>query len=483
MTQAKRHCLRILTPVHIGCDEVYEPTAFVIDREKRRLRSFDPFEFLRMLKQEDKGQFTAICKKGTLESILELYRFILKKCPPDIRATEVGICEELAGHYANNLETQRHNFNIRREFNTFVIPRTAFNPNSGLPFIPGSSVKGALRTAYLNAQQKKKPAGRQSEGKDLEKDLLKYKSFETDPFRLVKVSDFMPIGGMKTRIVYGVNRKKKPGQFEAGGPPQILEVVEPGCFFEGWISVNTPESGSEIANPVTLEALLDSVKGFYTRELDRENRDLQGLGIMAVKQQGSQDCRVLRLGRHSGAECVTIEGHRKIRIMKGRGNRPEYEKNATTLWFAADSRNPTGGQSLVPFGWAILEPLTQEVYQEIMRSLDAASTGPLSIPKETELAVGVHKKEMDEGFGRKASELSKPVQREMWHGVHLSWDPGSQTVSANTPDGKAFTKERSVIPESIYDRLCGKRKTVRADIEVEPAGGKNFKIISIEPVS
>jgi len=481
MTQAKRYCLRILTPVHIGCDEVYEPTAFVIDRQERRLKSFDPLEFLRLLKEEDKKKFSAICKKGTLESILELYRFMRQNCPSDIRATEVTVCEDLVNHYAKNLETQ-HNFNIKREFNTFVIPRTAFNPNSGLPCIPGSSMKGALRTAYLNAQQKKKPALQQNKGKDLKKELLKYRSFETDPFRLVKVSDFMPIGGMKTKIVYGVNRKKKPGQFEAGGPPQILEVVEPGCLFEGWISVDTPESGSEIANPVTLGALLDSVRDFYTRELDRENKDIQGLGGAAVKQPDSPLSHILRVGRHSGAECVTIEGHRNIRIMRGK-QPAKFGSNATTLWFAADSRNPAGGQSLVPFGWAILESLTDEVYQQIKQSLDAVSDGPLSIPKKTEIAGGEKKMEMEEGFVHGASELPKRTQREMWHGVYLSWDPGSRTVTASTAEGKAFTKDQALIPASIKDRLCGKRKPVRADIEVEPAGGKNFNITRIDPLS
>ncbi|MGA2224290.1 MAG: type III-A CRISPR-associated RAMP protein Csm5 [Syntrophobacteraceae bacterium] len=481
MNKTMRFCLRILTPVHIGCDEVYEPTAFVIDREKQQLRVFDPIEFLRLLNEEDKKKFSAICQKGTLESILELYRFMRQKCPSDIPATEVTVCGDLVNHYAKNLQTQ-HNFNMKKEFNTFVIPRTAFNPNSGLPYIPGSSVKGALRTAYLNARQKKKPASKHDKGKDLEKELLEYRSFETDPFKLVKVSDFMPIVGMRTKIVYGVNRKKKPGQFEAGGPPQILEVVEPGCFFEGWISIDTPMTGSGIAAPITLKALLDSVRAFYTGELDRENKDLQGLGGTAVKQPDLPLSHILRVGRHSGAECVTIEGHRNIRIMRGK-QPARFGSNATTLWFAADSRNPTGGQSLVPFGWAILESLTDEVYQQIKQSLDTVPNGPLSIPKETEIALGEQKTAMDEGSGHGASERPKPPQCEMWRGVSLYWDPSSRTVTATTAGEKAFTKDQALIPESIKDRLCGKRKPVLADIEVEPAGGKNFKITRIDPLS
>ncbi|MGV8073747.1 MAG: type III-A CRISPR-associated RAMP protein Csm5 [Syntrophobacteraceae bacterium] len=479
MKQTMRCCLRILTPVHIGCDEVYEPTSFVIDGQRRQLKSFDTLEFLRSLSADDKMRFSAICSKGTLDSIIELYRFIRAKCPDDIRAKTVEVCEGLASHYSHNLEGQRRISNLRSEFNTFVVPRTAFNPNTNLPYVPGSSVKGALRTAYLNAQQKKTPASRQSNAKKLEEELLKYRNIETDPFKLVKVSDFMPLGDVRTRIVYGINRKKNPGRFESKGVPQIMEIVAPGCLFEGWISVDTPQNGSGITTLVTLDTLLNSAGNFYSGELNRENKDLQGMGSTGLLQIESPSSCLVRVGRHSGAECVTVEGHRDIRIM---GRPPKHDTKSSTIWLASDSRNPAANQAVIPFGWAMIEPLTDEAYQELQRSQKATEKIVQPAPHKAETQGDEQLPGGVRPLSAVVSEIPKPPQRETWQAAELFWDPGSQMVKAISKTGNAFVKGKSLIPESIQERLCGKkRKPVSADVEVEKVGNA-FKITRIEPL-
>jgi CRISPR-associated protein Csm5 len=63
----------------------------------------------------------------------------------------------------------------------------------------------------------------------------------------------------------------------------------------------------------------------------------------------------LRVGRHSGAESVTVSGARNgaIKIMKGRGQPPKYADAPKTLWLAADSKDQRTG--LLPFGWLLVE--------------------------------------------------------------------------------------------------------------------------------
>lgn len=41
--------LKVLSPVHIGCDEVYEPTGFAIDEEQKKLIAFEAASFLSRL--------------------------------------------------------------------------------------------------------------------------------------------------------------------------------------------------------------------------------------------------------------------------------------------------------------------------------------------------------------------------------------------------------------------------------------------------
>jgi CRISPR-associated protein Csm5 len=316
--------LRILSPVHVGCDEVYEPTTFTIDEEKGSLIVFEPLEFLKSLGAQEKRQFSEICGKGTIGSILELYKFLRNRRPP---GKTVDVCPGLVEHYKKTLGLPIHDQRkLREELNNFSIARTSFNPNTDRPFIPGSAIKGALRTAYLNgrASLRKMPSssGRGS-AKELEKTLLDGGSFATDPFRMLKISDFQPVGPVRTRIVYAVNRTKEPGRFEARGLHQILEVIEPDTLLEGWISVDRPHEKSGIKNPLTADTLMRNAEAFFGGEMGRESQCLAALGATTLKAEKLENAFLLRLGRHSGAECVTVEGHRNIRIMQGKGEKTD----------------------------------------------------------------------------------------------------------------------------------------------------------------
>jgi len=58
--------------VHIGCDDVYEPTSFVIDEEKRTLVEFDPMEFIKNLTPSERERFSRICSGDDLLQIFSL---------------------------------------------------------------------------------------------------------------------------------------------------------------------------------------------------------------------------------------------------------------------------------------------------------------------------------------------------------------------------------------------------------------------------
>lgn len=355
------------SPIHIGCDEVYEPMSFVIDEQRDLLVSFDPFDFLKGLNDGDRQRFSDICKKGSIESILEIYKFMRgKRCP----GHEVRICTGFKKHYQETLAIPlRDDRKIQQELNKFVISRTAFNPLTNLPYIPGSSIKGALRTAWLNRKQQDKKVPKVQDArkaKDLEKELMDGGSFDTDPFRLVKVSDFMPVGRARTRISYAVNEKKRMSEYPARGPFQILEVIEPGSMFEGSITVNVPPDGSKIVSPVDIRSLLNSAIRFYVSEKKREDDELSKIGCTSVNMNIPEGGFIFRIGRHSGAESLTIEGHRSIRIMKGRGQQAGSLDHATTLWLSSPVSKSADNASLAPFGWvtAAQGPAPRELKEE-----------------------------------------------------------------------------------------------------------------------
>lgn len=347
--------LKVVSPMHIGCDEVYEPTGFVVDEQKKELISFEPAEFLDKLEQQDLDKFSAICRKGTLQSLLEVYKFI-RLHKQHASGRRVAVSDAFVSHYNKTLHLQPAR--VQQELNKFLVSRTAYEKKNSQPYIPGSAIKGALRTAILNLRNTQQSGRRYRNGKELN-ETLSGGTFSTDPFRFVKVGDFHAAGEAGQSIVYGVNKKKKPSKKEAGGPYQLLEVVEEGAEFIGSITVQHPEKGAQISAPVTFAEINRALNSFYVPEQNKEKATLQSIGCDFFDAKGDLASSLVRIGRHSGAECVTVEGHRKIWIKK-KGSDGEVKPHTTTVWLAADAAKPSNNRRLRPFGWAELLILSEE---------------------------------------------------------------------------------------------------------------------------
>jgi hypothetical protein len=147
------------------------------------------------------------------------------------------------------------------------------------------------------------------------------------------------------------------------GIPQILEVIQPGAVFEGTISIFEPLPKAGIRRAVTEEDLFTSLNDFYGEAFDVEYTMMKGIGadcgIYVKLKDDYKDILdtkgfLIRAGRHSGAEAVTIEGNRMIKIMQGGGKPLKYQEVANTIWLASETNNPTYNTDLLPFGWMLL---------------------------------------------------------------------------------------------------------------------------------
>ncbi|HOY66162.1 MAG TPA: RAMP superfamily CRISPR-associated protein [Candidatus Ozemobacteraceae bacterium] len=353
--------LHVLSPIHIGCDQVYEPTEFVIpDGQDGTLVVFDPISFVSLLDGESRARFEKICMDGKLA---EIYRFIGSHAAR-LRGRPVGISKDLVQHYrrtffgAGNAPTDS-------EINKFTLARTSFEAFTSRPLIPGSSLKGSLRTAYLNLVAGQSPRVTAQSGKWLEKDLL-HGDYASDPFSLLKIGDLQPLQA-ESSIGYAMNwkKRKQPGTTDMAqgkGPYQILEIIQPGSVFTGRISLTPSPSERRIDRPITLKALFEAVFRFYRARFKEDQELLGGLSypkslapILAMRDSGK--AFFVRIGRHSGAESVTLDGYRSIKIMRGQ---PPYQKNATTVWLYSDRLRATPSTSK-PFGWALLELVDEGV--------------------------------------------------------------------------------------------------------------------------
>lgn len=390
-----------LSPVHIGCGEDYEPTNYVIDGET--LYAFDPTRLLARLEQAQRDELLRVLDDRNPVLAAQRFFFRHKALAIEIADHRAPVAAAAARHYAARIgRVANREQNGGQVINKLEIARTAFNPVSGLPILPGSSLKGAMRTAVLEALRSQngrrypisdQEAGLKNEAakkaKDMECDLLGG-SFETDPLRLVKVADtsFVP-GSYKARngngkeiqrdrqarsILFQANRKKRPNQFSASGNIETLVECIPASqprAFAGQIIIEHKANQGEKTpqRQIDFATLARACNDFYRGRLEIELEMLERNGY--VSASWAQNARnrlaptglwgkaiaegrgfLLRVGRHSGAESVTVDAPRKIKIKKD-GRNFDWDTEATTVWLAANEPGATGG--MWPFGWVFVQ--------------------------------------------------------------------------------------------------------------------------------
>ena len=376
-----------LSPIHIGCGHDYEPTNYVIDEGK--LYAFEPSLLMAKLDQRARDELKKIVDQDN--SSLPVQRFFFRQAESikEIATHSAPVAPTLAAFYAQRVgQVANRQGNNQNVINKLEIARTAFDPLSALPMLPGSSIKGAIRTAILESiristnqrflltdDEAKKTRESARKAKAMELSLLGG-SFNTDPLRLLKVSDAMfradpymvrnPAGEEQTRqrlareIQFQVNRKKKPNQFVAGGNVETLvecvPALQPSAFACQVVVDNKAELGDKTPNmQVDMSMITNACNSFY---IDRFGKDLAMLeannyvspdwvtkarkrleptGIWG-KHIAANTGFLLRLGRHSGAESVTIDAPRKIKIMKGNGAPPDTHARSEVKSVLAMSR-------------------------------------------------------------------------------------------------------------------------------------------------
>lgn len=363
--------LHIISPVHIGCDDTYEPTSFVIDTQRKKLIAFDPFEFIVKLDAQQRKRFAEIAGREDATGLIELYKF-MANIRPLPQGREIDITEGVFERYLKVLDLPA-NRRALTELRTFIIPRTSYLPYSDDPYIPGSSLKGSLRTGYLSTmaysgnepegisrilkgEKPEKPLAGWNRGAASLETLLLGGTFDKDPFRAVKVSDLVPHKNVTRRIEYSINRRKSGSDF-GKGIPQIVETIRPGSIFEGTINFQILPIGSGIDRPVDSRVFFFLAHRHYLDIFRQELAVVESIGfslpdLNPFKEILRKKAFLIRIGKHSGAEAVTIAGNRRITIRQSDGKRET--DSATTIWLAADKPD-SYGENRMAFGWAVVE--------------------------------------------------------------------------------------------------------------------------------
>lgn len=209
---------------------------------------------------------------------------------------------------------------------------------NGRVYIPGSSIKGAMRTAFLDWRAKKydknnrgyqvlnqvvanklqkESKTKESKAKIVEEELLNYKKIEDDPFKSIKVEDvFLPPDSTEIIEVMNVREKKEPLSLD-----MFVEAVKPDVKFninigyEDTIAVNS-DNLKKIN--LTIEDLLKACGEYFLYAIDEEQKKhypeyspadykVQDALIFMYDENNKlkPDHYLLRVGRFSHLESMT----------------------------------------------------------------------------------------------------------------------------------------------------------------------------------
>lgn len=392
-----RLALTPLSPIHIGCGEDFEPTNYVIDDGV--LYGFDPSRAV--LNETQTRRLTEVANKVSLLAIQRFFKDHAKTFQA-LADVLIPVCSGVREKYerdigrATNIEASGNQI-----FNRFIIERTMHTGQASQPYIPGSSFKGAIRTAMLDhLNRERKPSWDDNVQKGtpkLEARLLGHgdepNKFERSPLRLLKIADLMPAQHTEParRVMFALNRRKRKPLNE-NEPPPIGIAARKECILHGQYrafmadavlpSLN-PHNDSKTTpspelRPTDFRTIAKQSNAYNQTRLRQEMSILDGRGLVNPawkysidalmagalgKKLNSGDAFLIRLGRYGGAESKTLsgEGVANIKIMGARVNgRQEFtfESKTKTVWLAAERENEQ--KHLLPFGWAVVEIDPQE---------------------------------------------------------------------------------------------------------------------------
>ncbi|MFZ5534456.1 MAG: RAMP superfamily CRISPR-associated protein [Pseudomonadota bacterium] len=396
-----------LSPVHIGTGQAYDTNSYVIEGDT--LHHFDASAAMAALSPADRDKLLALVSRGGGDALLrEVQRFfyIRREALMAHATLRLPVAKGVADLYRSRIgQVANHEEGGGKVINKLAVERNAYDPVRNRPVLYGSSFKGALRTAVLDrlndsrslqkVEDRKTQKQRDENSLELQQRLLGYRvgKFENDPFRLLQIGDAawsagddLPAG----EVLFAVERKRAPVVDQQGNlrPSraedlyQTLECVPASRFraFSASLVVQDVGRLPDASRPKLpapdrrfgIDALIDHCNAFYRPILERELKQLGERGYVDARWArtidgllrgslgaalNSRRCFLLRVGRHSGAESVTLNGVRSIKIMKHKNDEGEqtfeYEAMPLTWWLAAsDEKQRT---DLLPFGWVLVE--------------------------------------------------------------------------------------------------------------------------------
>ncbi|CUU09193.1 CRISPR type III-A/MTUBE-associated RAMP protein Csm5 [Candidatus Thermokryptus mobilis] len=357
---------RIITPIHIGMGADISPFEYVIkDGNFYRIESDD---LISGLSEEQLKRFYSYIESNNL---IGLRNVILENFNESYAKYKISVTRSVVEKYDKSINDVRNQLLI----SPFIRSVSDFRP-----YLPGSSIKGAIRTAIINdaVQNEIKKIGRHKL-KEFQKKLFDKKGHwelelvgaivktrggersdaKRDPFRVLKVSDvYLSDEFFHVGEVLNASVNERRGRVETVGIQMFKEVLlgevnlSKPVEFEGEIRIDEILSEAKykgietedriekwIPMALSKDYIIKTCNDFYLNEFKREREffefavDMHDvLDKIGKILSPSKDEFVIRVGRFSGVTAVTVNEIRKPHNKKWGNTKNLFEGKFPMGW-------------------------------------------------------------------------------------------------------------------------------------------------------
>lgn len=357
--------IEVLTPVHIGAGKDFEPMEYVVRNVAMgnyQIWLIDTPAWLAA--NYEKPEIASALDSGDLDALRHLLNvssnvgdFILGRIP--VRNTE------LAGQIMSTHDTARSK---GRPGSSAHAPRAeimAFtrNPFTHMPYIPASSLKGAISTALTDAlgddpSPTRKTTLKQSASKKDYEDILTeiYGKIGEHAMKALKMRD-IPLPPGLTSVRSAIGRDLGSAKPMPKTPCETLDPCSGKLFGnlrlagkDGIAAISLPNKRiirhgelSEICNKFYLKRFRDELEKFYGTNWFPGTREALKPVLDRLATLKSESEILLRVGRYSHIECMLVAAEMP--------KKPLGPGLSRTL-----------ADGLLPFGWIILKQCSMEEF-------------------------------------------------------------------------------------------------------------------------
>jgi CRISPR-associated protein Csm5 len=340
-----RMTIQILSPVHIGSGQDIDPLEYQVKNG-----IFYRLNLPAFLRQMTPAQRTEFNRRVSDPNPAVLRDFLYRQVDPEKYSCFKADAGGFDAMYQKNLKNPNTKLQIT------LMTRS---PGTWQAYLPGSSIKGAIRTAVLSELAKQNTKLRKPVNpKFFEKEVLGCSDPRTDPFRCLKIADAMLPDAATFIDKTEIFKLKK----EAGPDPSGIQMFYEQCFsmLDGetieargtlelddllpqktYFDKKEQQNKNAVSMPLTISQLSTSCKAFYLPKMQEEHHtfyrsnselEIHSQKLLAMTYKDNEF--PIRLGRFSHVECTTVDEFRQPHNNKGWGK----------------TRTLSGG--IMPMGWA-----------------------------------------------------------------------------------------------------------------------------------